>query len=266
MPETNKTRLLQQPLAKSGFRIWHSAILSDFNIEHGFLGDSLDVCDSRAMAAAQDLIISPTVPKFHLNQTHGTNIACSSEFVDCNNSTVAQYFPEADGSYSFSSESDANVALCIRTADCAPVLISSRDKKIQFALHCGWRSALGGILEKAIGIAIKHGVVASDLLLAIGPCARSCCYEVGIDFEQNLLQDKKNKHFLDSVFLRNDGGLFFDLQRFLLLQAGYLGIPEEHCEKLELCTMCNLEFFSHRRQKADAGRQLSYIVAKSASV
>ena len=264
MSKDREARIQTEPLvSRSGFRIWQSAILRDLGLEHGFLGNSLDVTDKTALFAAQDLIVTAKVPKFHLKQTHGTEVACSSEFFS---SSAVDDLPEADGSYNFHSQTGDNVALCIRTADCAPVLISSQNKRIQFALHCGWRSSVGGILEEAVKIALHHGFEARDLLLAIGPCARSCCYEVGIDFEQNLLQDKKNKQYLDSVLLRNQRGLFFDLQGFLLLQARSLGIPAHNCELLELCTMCNLEFFSHRRQKADAGRQLSYIVSKSDSI
>ena len=38
-------------------------------------------------------------------------------------------------------------ALCVLTADCAPILIYEKDKKIIGCIHAGWKGAVNGVID-----------------------------------------------------------------------------------------------------------------------
>ena len=44
------------------------------------------------------------------------------------------------------------VALCVKTADCVPVLLADGKKKVVAAVHAGWRGTALGIAGKAVRI------------------------------------------------------------------------------------------------------------------
>ena len=53
-------------------------------------------------------------------------------------------------------ESDAmltknnSIALCVLTADCAPILIYEEENKIIGCIHAGWKGAINGIIENTL--------------------------------------------------------------------------------------------------------------------
>jgi YfiH family protein len=67
----------------------------------------------------------------------------------------------------------AGIVLGILTADCAPVALAGRGG-VAIA-HAGWRGLAAGVVGNAL--AALEGPAAAW----IGPCIRSCCYEVGED-------------------------------------------------------------------------------------
>jgi len=72
-----------------------------------------------------------------------------------------------------------NLAICVKTADCVPVLIADRTKKVIAAVHAGWRSSALGLSAKVIRLMQeKYGSRPEDILAAIGPAIGLCCYEV----------------------------------------------------------------------------------------
>jgi len=76
--------------------------------------------------------------------------------------------------------SESGVLLTIRIADCLPVLLVDTRRRVVAAVHAGWRGALARVIEKAVGD--MRSVFGSDpleLIAALGPSIRSCCFEVG---------------------------------------------------------------------------------------
>ena len=43
-----------------------------------------------------------------------------------------------------------NLPIAVLTADCVPILLYDRKKKIIAAIHAGWKGALKGIIQKVI--------------------------------------------------------------------------------------------------------------------
>ena len=73
--------------------------------------------------------------------------------------------------------STAGVSVGIVTADCVPVLVAAEDGGVVGAIHAGWRGLASGVLETGLQ-AIRALAKGVDLVAAVGPAARGCCYEV----------------------------------------------------------------------------------------
>ena len=97
---------------------------------------------------------------------------------------------------------------------------------------------------------------ADDMLAAICPSAGPCCYEVGEDVRriaQTKLADA------DRFLPRRDGRMTFDLWSANQQQLVDAGVRPENIEIAGLCSICDERFWSHRRDKATAGRSALFI-------
>src|SRR5882672_4717782 len=78
--------------------------------------------------------------------------------------------------------SASGVLAGVKTADCVPILLGDPRTGSFAAVHAGWRGTLAEVATKALGrMADEYEARAEDVRVAIGPAARSCCYEVGSD-------------------------------------------------------------------------------------
>ncbi len=154
------------------------------------------------------------------------------------------------------------LAIGVLTADCAPVLFAAPGSGVVAAAHAGWRGASGGILEATLGAMERLGADRADIRAAIGPCINQAAYEVGPEFEAEVLaKDASGARFFTRA--RADARPRFDLPAYAahrLTRAGVTGI-----ERQTPCTRENeSNFFSFRRsqhrKEPDYGRQISVIV------
>ncbi|MDR1417597.1 MAG: peptidoglycan editing factor PgeF [Endomicrobium sp.] len=166
------------------------------------------------------------------NQVHSANI----EIVEsCNYNS---FVDNCDGLIT----SDKSIMLGVFTADCVPLLITNGI--IKAAIHAGWKGTYLGIIENTIRIFKKKFFVkAEDIEVYIGPHIRSCCYEVGKDFENIFnLELKNNKLDLSEIVFNK------------LKNLGIINIFD-----ISKCTFCQENyFFSYRRDKTSK-RMLSLI-------
>ena len=70
---------------------------------------------------------------------------------------------------------DPSIAIGVRVADCAPVLLLDRRLGVAAAAHGGWRGTAAGASAAAVEtLSREFGSRATDLIAAIGPCP-ACC-------------------------------------------------------------------------------------------
>jgi YfiH family protein len=86
--------------------------------------------------------------------------------------------------------------LGIQTADCVPVLLADTRTRAVAAFHAGWRGTLTRIVEHGVGtMRVAYGSRPKDLIAAIGPAIRPCCFAVGEEvsfaFESQFRYDRK---------------------------------------------------------------------------
>lgn len=186
-------------------------------------------------------------------QTHSTNV----ELVTNEQKSIGIYKEPFDHGVDGLVTIEKNLILSIRTADCVPVLFYDAKNNICAAVHAGWRGILGRITDVAIERMCSVGAEKESILVAIGPCAGACCYEVGEElFDAFTASDEDFKN----CFYRRDGKLYFDLTEANELVLLKSGIQEKHISTANLCTCCNdKDFFSHRRQGANRGTMSALI-------
>lgn len=126
------------------------------------------------------------------------------------------------------------------TADCLPVALARRNGSPALALlHAGRLGLLEGIVEA--GVAALGG---RDLAAAVGPGIGPCCYEVGDE-----VADAYRGRFGVTVLRGRNLDLWSVAER-VLREAGV-----DSVERVDVCTACNADFFSHRRDRGVTGRQ-----------
>jgi polyphenol oxidase len=152
-----------------------------------------------------------------------------------------------------------NIALAVKTADCLPVLIVDPANNAVAAVHSGWRGTLAEILLCTIReMQRAFGSDPAQLLAAIGPGMRACCYEVGNDVA--ALFKKEYPECLAMPASVHADKYLLDLGKALDVQMNRAGIRPENRYGLKACTCCNTEiFFSHRAEGSAAGRMMSVI-------
>ncbi len=134
----------------------------------------------------------------------------------------------------------------VKTADCIPLIVYN--KNFIGAIHIGWKGLSKGILEELKNLIEKENSSLKDCIYFIGPCIGKCCYEVKDDV--GLLFPKFYKNFK------------LDLKGFLIDFLIENGVKEKKIILEEICTYCNINFPSYRREKTKR-RILTGIFKKS---
>ncbi len=146
-------------------------------------------------------------------------------------------------------------------ADCTPVLMADAQAKVVAAVHAGWRGAVAGVLEAAIGAMQAIGADKRRIRAAIGPCISQAAYEVGPEFEAELLKlDPGNARFF--ALPPGKTRVHFDLPAYVTARLVNAGVAD--VELQSPCTTQGESYFSYRRsqqrREPDYGRQISAIV------
>ena len=146
---------------------------------------------------------------------------------------------------------DVSLYLSVLTADCLPVFVFDPQEKAVAMIHAGWKGLKKGILSKTIeAMNRRKGSAAASLMVILGPCIRSCCYEVGREFLG---------HFPGFVHTRGTS-LFMDLAGRARSEILGCGVRDNRIFDSRLCTCCSPDFHSFRREGEEAGRCLSAVV------
>jgi hypothetical protein len=217
---------------------------------------------------------SAATPLAALRQFH------SSLIVDAAAADAARQHPrKADGQMT----AEPGLLLAVQTADCIPVLVADRKRRVVAAFHAGWRGTVKRIVELGVGrMRLVYGSRPEDLIAAIGPGVGQCCYAVGeevlSEFESQFAYARELfREVYSSDAIRIKYPMLFLTQR----APGHSPIgPSLHLDLIEAnrrqllaaglkpqaiqivggCTHCHTElFFSHRASRGRAGRMMAAI-------
>ncbi|MBN2167913.1 MAG: peptidoglycan editing factor PgeF [Actinobacteria bacterium] len=145
----------------------------------------------------------------------------------------------------------------VLTADCVPVIIVAKRKRVCAAVHAGWRGVLAGVLPKAYkNVQMKTGENNGDIDIYIGPHIRSCCFEV-----QKELGGMFESYIGIEAVDRSLGNCsYIDLEASIVSQLEREGAVRENIHSMKRCTFCEENYFSHRKDGGLTGRQAGIAV------
>lgn len=177
----------------------------------------------------------------------------------------------------------------VQVADCIPVLVADRKRKVIGAFHAGWRGTVKRIVETGVGrMRLEFGCRPRDMVAAIGPGVGPCCYAVGEEVVSEFESQFQYAHELFHEVFDSDPIKIKYPMLFLTQRApGHSPIgPQIHLDLVEAnrrqlldaglrpgaiqlvggCTNCQPErFFSHRASRGHAGRMMGVIGVRVAS-
>jgi YfiH family protein len=158
--------------------------------------------------------------------------------------------------------------LGVQTADCVPVLIADTRTRAVGAFHAGWRGTLAQIIEHGVGrMKLDLDSRPEDLIAAIGPAIRPCCFAVGAEvrhefagrfaYAPELFSNVDNPALGPQIHLD-----LHEANRRQLLAAGLLPAAITVIAECTACTRLGdgrRKYFSHRAEQGFTGRMLSVI-------
>ena len=188
---------------------------------------------------------------FLVKQIHG------NKFIFLNkNSNIKTRSTSADAVIS----EKKGVPIAVLTADCVPILIYDKKRRIIAAIHAGWRGAYKGIVQKVIKSMIKKGCSPKNMTVAIGPCISKKNYEVKDQFKEKFI--KKNRNNIEFFTIRKNK-IYFDLSGYVKKQVKLNLIKNIDLLDIDTFNKKN-NFFSARRSlklnQNDYGRNISIIM------
>lgn len=146
-----------------------------------------------------------------------------------------------------------NLFIGLTTADCFPLILFDSANQVVGLAHCGWRGIVGRLDHKLLEfMAGDFGTRARDVLAVIGPGIGKCCY---IQHDEGLRSAFAEYSHLKLIQEHGDGTYAIDIALALRANLAELGIT--NVVDTELCTGCNPEFFSARKEGFGTGRMLN---------
>jgi len=186
-----------------------------------------------------------------LSQVHSDRLHILDE-----NTPLENGRPEADAL----ATRRGGTAIAVQVADCFPILVTDARRRIVAAIHAGWRGILARIFEKTVaGLRVAFGTDPVDLMVAIGPGIRSCCFEVGPEVVEKFKEEYPRVQ-LSRPHPTRRRKYFLDLMQALQIQFEAIGLNRDNIFDQGDCTCCSAgEFFSYRREGPRSGRMMGLI-------
>lgn len=171
---------------------------------------------------------------YSCEQVHGNKISLLN--LDKN------FYPQCDGLVT----NIPNVSLLVKTADCVPIFLYDPIKNAIGLIHSGWRGTYHHIGINALKTMIKnYDSKPENVLIGFGPCAHKCCYFFNKNQPHKIIL--KDKSWNDFIKIKN-GYFYADLVGFIKNDFIHNGVLVKNIEASKICTICNVNFHSWRRQ------------------
>ncbi len=136
-----------------------------------------------------------------------------------------------------------NIPLMVMVADCVPILFYDPSKNVIGVAHAGRNGTFLEISKQTVNRMKKEFETdPSDLKVLIGASIGTCCYEVGEDIADIAVESFGKKY----VDLR-DKRFYLDLKELNKDQLMSVGVKEQNIELSNICTSCDLNYYSYRR-------------------
>ncbi len=136
-----------------------------------------------------------------------------------------------------------NLAILVMVGDCVPIVYFDPVEQIVAVAHAGRMGTFLWISNKVIKkMWSEFWCKPENILVSIWPSIWSCCYEVWKDIANQFLE----RFWEYSVFVRG-WKYFLDLAEINFGEFLKFWISEKNIEKSNICTCCDNNYFSYRR-------------------
>ena len=202
--------------------------------------DPTAVAENRRRAFALFSRTPESIPELH--QVHSTRVLLGARRRE------GEPLPQADGVVTDKPE----LTLCMRFADCVPILLYDPVRRAAGMAHAGWKGTIAGVAAAAVEAMRAHfGSRPEDILAGIGPSIGPDHYIVGgevLDALQAAFGDQAEGWLIrrgDETHLN-----LWAVNHDTLRRSGVNRI-----ELAGICTACHTEdWFSHRAEHGRTGR------------
>jgi len=211
----------------------HQAVYYHFG-DHKYSLDALSRC--------QDSVRETPVTNIVLGeQVHGNEVKI------INPSDLTQQMivvPHVDGLVT----KQRNVLLCIKTADCVPVLLYDAHAEVIGAVHAGRDGTRQNIIAEAVKNMRILGAESQRIYALLGPAICSKHYPVNDELFWQFVKDtgQTQRH------------PWLDMKKVLIAQLVEAGVCVDRIHNDATCTWESDNYFSYRKN-GDKGRQISWI-------
>lgn len=212
-----------------------AAPFSTFNLSSNVGDDPVAVAKNRAELANK--VEVPSTKLFFMEQVHGNEIAVIDKDSDPLISPVADALITRE----------LNFGLAVMYADCAPLLLSS--KQVSAAVHVGRKGLLADIVDKVVSQMREMGAI--GISAQIGPTICGKCYEVSEE-----LRDAAEEFMPIAASQTRRSAPSIDIPKAIISILSTAQIPGKWNG---VCTNEDQSFFSYRRDKT-TGRQAGVVV------
>ena len=135
---------------------------------------------------------------------------------------------------------NCRIGLMIQQADCQAVIIHDPDTPALGLAHVGWRGSVVGIIGTTVrAMVADFGSDPARMQAAISPALGSCCGEF-INHRQEL------PPWMHAYQVQPN---YFDFPAISVQQLLEAGLRPERISRAGLCTRCNPDYFSYRRDR-----------------
>jgi purine-nucleoside/S-methyl-5'-thioadenosine phosphorylase / adenosine deaminase len=230
-------------------------------IYFGDASDSLYPCAYLALPKEKNILASKPFAQFQ--QLFNINQLIFLKQIHSTKGLIISHGQSAPPSFNFTGDflitNVPTIGIGVMTADCLPIIIYDPIHHIIALIHAGWKGTINNIAPLVVTKMQKlFNTDLASIQVIFGPSAKQCCYTVQEDF---VVQVKKNQLInCKKVFYRKNNALFFDLPECNQDLLEKIGIKKNAFYfTYNVCTICNNQYFSHRRQGDHAGRQMTVI-------
>lgn len=155
-----------------------------------------------------------------------------------------------------------NICIGVSTADCVPILLFDRKKRVVAAVHAGWRGTVARILERTIAQMMdSYNTDPKDISAVIAPSISLDSFEVGDEVYDVFAT---NGFAMDNIAKRYGERWHIDLWEANCIQLLSYGVLSSSITVSGICTYKEYDrFFSARRLGINSGRIFNGIMLKN---
>lgn len=233
---------------------------SSLNMSYSGGDDPDSVLENRKLLAER--LGVPLENFVYCHQTHSLNV----RIVGRNDCGKGIYFKNSDDIYGVDAmiTNETNTMLCVKAADCIPIIFFDPVNKVVAALTAGWELTAGKLAVRTVNVMREEfGTLASEVIVGMGVGAGICCYDVDERIWFKLRDSLDQESDFTSCFEKKEKKIYIDLKQINKIQLESIGVLEHNIEISKYCSICcSDEHFSYRANAGKTGRAAIGIMIK----